>query len=287
MSPAHDRLDAPRSPGARRRRAARRPQHRGSSSAAAPAGSARPRPPRRWRCGPPSGVAMSACSRSTRLAGSRSRWVSPSWTTTRARSRASTGDGARSHAMMLDMKRTFDEFVEAHADPDRAAADAGQPVLPGAVELVRGHAGVHGDGEARAAARPGRRRAAPGTSSWSTPRRRGRRWTSSTPRSGSGRSWTAGSSGCWPRPPEAAGRGIGQVMGAGFGLFTGVLTKILGAQVLTDVQTFVGARHALRRLPRAGRRRPTRCCRTAAPRSSWSPPPSATRCARRRTSSSG
>src|SRR6516225_11064463 len=25
------------------------------------------------------------------------------------------------HAMMLDMKRTFDEIVEAHSDPDRAA----------------------------------------------------------------------------------------------------------------------------------------------------------------------
>ena len=31
-----------------------------------------------------------------------------------------TGDGSL-HAMMLDMKRTFDEVVEAHADPDRAA----------------------------------------------------------------------------------------------------------------------------------------------------------------------
>src|SRR6516165_11516348 len=29
------------------------------------------------------------------------------------------GDGTL-HAMMLDMKRTFDEIVEAHADPDRA-----------------------------------------------------------------------------------------------------------------------------------------------------------------------
>ena len=31
-----------------------------------------------------------------------------------------TGDGSL-HAMMLDMKRTFDEVVEAHADPERAA----------------------------------------------------------------------------------------------------------------------------------------------------------------------
>src|SRR5499427_10088917 len=29
--------------------------------------------------------------------------------------------GGSLHAMMLDMKRTFDEIVEAHSDPDRAA----------------------------------------------------------------------------------------------------------------------------------------------------------------------
>ncbi|MGW0656860.1 ArsA family ATPase, partial [Streptomyces umbrinus] len=31
------------------------------------------------------------------------------------------------HAMMLDMKRTFDEIVEAHADPERAAAILNNP----------------------------------------------------------------------------------------------------------------------------------------------------------------
>lgn len=31
-------------------------------------------------------------------------------------------DGGELHAMMLDMKRTFDEIVEAHAEPDRARA---------------------------------------------------------------------------------------------------------------------------------------------------------------------
>ncbi len=31
-----------------------------------------------------------------------------------------TTDGGTLHAMMLDMKRTFDEIVEAHAEPDRA-----------------------------------------------------------------------------------------------------------------------------------------------------------------------
>ena len=65
-----------------------------------------------------------------------------------------TSAGGRLDAMMLDMKRTFDEVVESHADAGEGRADPGQPVLPGRLELVRRHAGVHGDGEARPAAGP-------------------------------------------------------------------------------------------------------------------------------------
>lgn len=42
-------------------------------------------------------------------------------------------------------------------------------------------------------------------------------------------------------PARGAGRGIGKILGAGFGLFAGVLTKILGAQLLTDLGAFVSA----------------------------------------------
>ena len=46
-------------------------------------------------------------------------------------SKATEGNGADSagslHAMMLDMKRTFDEIVEQHADPDRAAQILANP----------------------------------------------------------------------------------------------------------------------------------------------------------------
>src|ERR1700746_59878 len=38
-----------------------------------------------------------------------------------------TSGGGSLHAMMLDMKRTFDEIVEAHADPDRAAQILANP----------------------------------------------------------------------------------------------------------------------------------------------------------------
>jgi anion-transporting ArsA/GET3 family ATPase len=44
------------------------------------------------------------------------------------------------------------------------------------------------------------------------------------------------------RPPaRGAGRGLGKLLGAGLGLFSGVRTKILGAQLLTDLAAFVGA----------------------------------------------
>jgi hypothetical protein len=40
---------------------------------------------------------------------------------------ADFSSGGSLHAMMLDMKRTFDEIVEAHADPDRAAQILANP----------------------------------------------------------------------------------------------------------------------------------------------------------------
>ena len=81
----------------------------------------------------------------------------------RARQRAAQGrrhssgtsgrrKGGELHAMMLDMKRTFDEIVEA-TRPREGRADSGEPVLPIAVVEFRRYAGVHGDGETRAAAR--------------------------------------------------------------------------------------------------------------------------------------
>jgi anion-transporting ArsA/GET3 family ATPase len=42
-------------------------------------------------------------------------------------------------------------------------------------------------------------------------------------------------------PARGAGRGLGKLAAMGFGIFTGVLSKILGAQVLNDVGTFVAA----------------------------------------------
>ena len=79
------------------------------------------------RCARPSAGATSSCSPSTPRAGSRSRSASteldndPRPVDGRRRRRA------RSRAMMLDMKRTFDEFVESNADAERAAAILANP----------------------------------------------------------------------------------------------------------------------------------------------------------------
>jgi anion-transporting ArsA/GET3 family ATPase len=42
-------------------------------------------------------------------------------------------------------------------------------------------------------------------------------------------------------PAKAGGRGYVKVMQAGLGVMTGAMTKLLGAQLLTEVQTFVAA----------------------------------------------
>jgi hypothetical protein len=52
---------------------------------------------------------------------------------------------------------------------------------------------------------------------------------------------------------------------------TGALNKVLGSQVLRDVQTFIAAFDTLFGGFRAGPRRRTRCCSSRAPRSSSSP----------------
>ncbi|MFK4692739.1 hypothetical protein [Streptomyces pristinaespiralis] len=55
-----------------------------------------------------------------------------------------SSDGGELHAMMLDMKRTFDEIVEAHTDADRARA-----ILPSNMK-VRGCAATVFRGRAQA-----------------------------------------------------------------------------------------------------------------------------------------
>ena len=88
-------------------------------------------------------------------------------------------------------------------------------------------------------------------------------------------------------PARGAGKFGAKVVGASLSVVTGTLTKVIGAQVLKDLQTFVSVvRRTVRRIPPAGRGylRPaagpdTRFLVVAAL--------NATHCARRRISSSG
>ena len=142
------------------------------------------------------------------------------------------------HAMMLDMKRTFDEVVEAHADPERAEQILSNPFYQA---LSSSFAGTQ---EYMAMEKLGQLHAQT-DAPWdliivdTPPSRSALDFLDAPARLGSFldgrfiRILTA--------PARGAGRGLGRLAAAGFGIFTGVLGKLLGAQVLTDVGTFVAA----------------------------------------------
>ena len=145
------------------------------------------------------------------------------------------GDGTL-HAMMLDMKRTFDEIVEAHSDPDRAAQILANPFYQ---SLSSSFAGTQ---EYMAMEKLGQLRRA---DEWDlivvdTPPSRSALDFLDAPQRLSRfldgrliRLLTA--------PTKAGGRAYMKVVNAGLGMLTGVVSKILGAQMLRDVQTFVAA----------------------------------------------
>ena len=144
--------------------------------------------------------------------------------------------GGSLHAMMLDMKRTFDEIVETHSDPDRAAQILANPFYQ---SLSSSFAGTQ---EYMAMEKLGQLRRA---DEWdlivvNTPPSRSALDFLDAPQRLSRfldgrliRLLTA--------PTRVSGRAYLKVVNAGFGMFTGVVTKVIGAQVLRDVQTFVAA----------------------------------------------
>jgi anion-transporting ArsA/GET3 family ATPase len=149
------------------------------------------------------------------------------------------GEGSLA-AMMLDMKRTFDEFVEANADAERAAAILENPFY---LSLSSSFAGTQ---EYMAMEKLGQLRSRAETEQhWdlivvdTPPSRSALDFLDAPRRLGSfldGRFIRL-----LAAPAKAGGRGVFKVMAAGFGMFTSVLSKVIGAQVLTDVQTFVGS----------------------------------------------
>jgi anion-transporting ArsA/GET3 family ATPase len=145
-------------------------------------------------------------------------------------------DGGSLHAMMLDMKRTFDEIVEAHAEPDRAQQILANPFYQSL------SSSLSGTQEYMAMEKLGQLRA---SGQWdlivvdTPPSRSALDFLDAPGRLG------RFLDGRFIRmllvPAKAGGRGYAKVMQAGLGLVTGTMTRLLGTQLLADVQTFVSA----------------------------------------------
>jgi anion-transporting ArsA/GET3 family ATPase len=145
------------------------------------------------------------------------------------------GDGEL-HAMMLDMKRTFDEIVEAHADRERAAAILGNPFYQ---SLSAGFAGTQ---EYMAMEKLGQLRA---KDEWdlivvdTPPSRSALDFLDAPKRLGSfldGKLIRV-----LLAPAKVGGRAGMKFLNVGMSMMTGALGKLLGGQLLKDVQTFVAA----------------------------------------------
>jgi anion-transporting ArsA/GET3 family ATPase len=152
----------------------------------------------------------------------------------------STEAGGSLDAMMLDMKRTFDEVVEAHAEPARAQAILANPFYQA---LSTSFAGTQ---EYMAMEKLGQlyqESQARGT--WdlivvdTPPSRSALDFLDAPKRLGTfldGRLIRI-----LAAPARAGGRAYMRLVSASLGVFSNVLTKIVGAQVLRDLQTFVAS----------------------------------------------
>ena len=149
---------------------------------------------------------------------------------------AAEAAGGSLHAMMLDMKRTFDEIVEAHSDPDRAEQILANPFYQ---SLSSSFAGTQ---EYMAMEKLGQLRRA---DEWDlivvdTPPSRSALDFLDAPQR-LGRFLDGRLIRVLTAPTKAGGRAYLKFVTAGFTMVTSVITKVIGAQMLRDVQTFVAA----------------------------------------------
>ena len=144
--------------------------------------------------------------------------------------------GGELHAMMLDMRRTFDEMVQAHSTPDRAEKILANPFYQ---TISTSFSGTQ---EYMAMEKLGQLAA---TGKWDlivvdTPPSRSALDFLDAPQRMStfldGRMIRLLSS-----PARAGGRSLRKVLGAGFSLFTKAVSTILGGQLLADASAFVQA----------------------------------------------
>ncbi|MFB0627948.1 ArsA family ATPase [Streptomyces sp. AB3(2024)] len=147
-----------------------------------------------------------------------------------------SGGGGELHAMMLDMKRTFDEIVESHADAERARAILANPFYQ---SLSAGFAGTQ---EYMAMEKLGQLRS---KDDWdlivvdTPPSRSALDFLDAPKRLGSFLD------GKFIRvlmaPAKVGGRAGMKFLNVGMSMMTGTLSKLMGASLLKDVQTFVAA----------------------------------------------
>jgi anion-transporting ArsA/GET3 family ATPase len=150
------------------------------------------------------------------------------------------GSGGSLDAMMLDMKRTFDEVVEQHATPEKAAQILANPFYQAVSSSFAGtqeYMAMEKLGQLRTeAGRDGR---------WdlivvdTPPSRSALDFLDAPKRLGSfldGRFIRLLSA-----PAKAGGRAGFKVFSVGVNVVTNTLSKVLGGQLLQDVQTFVAA----------------------------------------------
>ncbi len=148
--------------------------------------------------------------------------------------------GGRLDAMMLDMKRTFDEIVESHSTPEKAQQILANPFYQA---LSSSFAGTQ---EYMAMEKLGQLRAeADRDGTWdlvvvdTPPSRSALDFLDAPQRLGSfldGRFIKL-----LLAPAKVGGKAYLKVFSSGVNLVTNTLTKVLGAQVLRDIQTFVAA----------------------------------------------
>ncbi|GII93688.1 ArsA family ATPase [Sinosporangium siamense] len=144
------------------------------------------------------------------------------------------------HAMMLDMKRTFDEIIEAHADPERAQQILTNPFYQ---SLSSSFSGTQ---EYMAMEKLGQLRR---SDEWdliivdTPPSRSALDFLDAPERLG--RFLDGRFIRLLTAPAKAGGRSAFKLLNAGFGIVAGAMTKVLGAHVLKDIQTFVSALDAV------------------------------------------
>jgi anion-transporting ArsA/GET3 family ATPase len=148
-------------------------------------------------------------------------------------------DGGALFAMMLDMKRTFDEIVEQHGDPERAAQILENPFYQ---SMSSSFAGTQ---EYMAMEKLGQlHRESVESGQWDL-------IVVDTPPSRSALDFLDAPANLASfldgrlirlllAPARAGGKAYMKVFGGAFSLVTGALNKVLGAQLLSDIQTLVG-----------------------------------------------